>query len=206
METLHQYLKESTRPNHTAAESHPFQGALANARLSIPAYVDYLQQLRELHERFEAKLRDASGTNPSVKHVVQPEHYQLTFLEKDLQALKANKANALPCVQEFTESNLFAQEPASLLGVLYVLLGSKHGGKFIAHNVKQAYNLDEAGYTYFAPYGENFREIWQKFTAGLNELELTEAQRQRVLEGASHTFDFFGKLGEEIWQRSLATK
>jgi thiaminase len=43
--TLHQYLKESTRSNHNAAEAHPFQGTLANGKLPRGAYVDYVQQL-----------------------------------------------------------------------------------------------------------------------------------------------------------------
>lgn len=202
--TLHQYLKESTRPNHSAAESHPFQSALANARLSREAYADYLQQLRALHKGFEAKLALAAERDANVGSVVRPEHYQVRFLDNDLRALKVGNGEPLDCVKRFVDATQFNLEPVSLLGVLYVLLGSKHGGRFIAHNVQQAYEFTDAGHTYFNPYGEAFRELWQQFTAGLNALELTEAQRQAVLHGASATFDVFGEIGQEVWNRTEA--
>jgi heme oxygenase len=199
--TLHQFLKDSTRANHSSAESHPFQGALANAQLTLDRYTDYLQQLRELHAGFESRLQTAAQSNGDVASVVRPEHYQLQFLDRDLRALSARPDTPFACVKDFVSSELFIKHPVSLLGVLYVLLGSKHGGKFIAHNVKQAYGFGAGGSTYFSPYGENFRDIWQDFTASLNKLELSEEDRNAVLKGASDTFDVFGAIGEEIWKK-----
>lgn len=199
--TLHQYLKESTRANHNAAEAHPFQGTLANGKLAREAYVDYLQQLRELHDGFESRLAEAARKNEIVASVVKPEYYQLEFIENDLKALDAVPAPALDCVAKFNGSGLFERDPVSLIGVLYVLLGSKHGGKFIAHNVKDAYSLDGAGWTYFKPYGENFMELWKGFTESLNALVVNDQQRKNMLEAASMTFDVFGEMGERIWER-----
>jgi heme oxygenase len=199
--TLHQYLKESTRSNHNAAEAHPFQGTLANGKLPRGAYVDYVQQLRELHAGFESRLAEAAKSDAVVGNVVRPEYYQLEFLENDLKALGASKAQPLECVSTFVQHPLFEREPVSLVAVLYVLLGSKHGGKFIAHNVKEAYQLDGAGHTYFKPYGENFMELWKGFTESLNNMPVNERQREAMLEAASLTFDVFGEMGEKIWTR-----
>lgn len=201
---LHQFLKESTRPMHSAAESHPFQGALANGKLTRQAYIEYLQQLQALHSAFESQLLEAAKSSPQVAHVVRDEHYQTRFLENDLAAFHAQPAIACAPVAAFVQDQNFQKQPVSLLGVLYVLLGSKHGGKFIAHSVKQAYELDGAGYTYFNPYGDTFRELWQDFTGSLNTLDLPPEQRQSVLDGAGKTFMLFGALGEEIWARMQA--
>lgn len=199
--TLHQHLKESTRANHSSAEGHAFQGALTNAQLPQAAYVDYVQQLQALHSMYEAKLAAASKTDPHLQGAMCADYYQTVFLDRDLAALKAPTAEPVACIKEFVNSPQFEQHPVSMLGVLYVLLGAKHGGKFIAHNVKQGYKLDEAGYTYFNPYGENFRELWQKFTTSLNTLNLTPAERQAMTKAASDTFDVFGDIGEAVWNR-----
>jgi heme oxygenase len=199
--TLHQYLKESTRSNHNAAEGHPFQGTLANGKLGLPAYVDYLQQLRELHLGVESRLAAAARENDIVGAVMKPEYYQLDFIENDLKALGASHASALECVKKFVDNPLWQRDPAALIAVLYVLLGSKHGGKFIAHNVKDAYKLDAAGWTYFKPYGDNFMELWKGFTESLNNMPVDEKQRQDMLDAAAMTFDVFGEMGEKIWER-----
>jgi len=199
--TLHQYLKEQTRANHSAAEGHPFQGTLANGKLGRAAYVDYLQQLRELHAGFESHLAEAAKKDAVVGAVIKPEYYQLPFIEDDLKALGQSHAPALDCVKQFNEDPLFKQCPVALIAVLYVLLGSKHGGKFIAHNVKEAYSLDGAGWTYFKPYGDNFMELWKGFTESLNTMPVDEKQREQMLQAAGMTFDVFGEMGEKIWNR-----
>ena len=199
--TLHQYLKDSTRETHSVAESHPFQGTLASGKLPLSAYTDYLQQMQALHSAYEAKLAHAAEHDAHLKSVMRPEYYETEYLDRDLAALHSGPAAPLPCISEFIASENFDRNPVSMLGVLYVLLGSKHGGKFIAHSVKQAYEFKTAGYTYFSPYGENFRELWQQFTASLNGLNLTQQERESVLKAASDTFDIFGKIGQEVWRK-----
>ena len=201
--TLHQFLKDSTRPNHDQAEGHPFQGALAQGLLPLASYRSYLSQLAHLHERYENKLRKGAATTAQLQAVVRDQYYQLPFLQADLQALDG-KSQAEPpfkCVLDFTDSPTFDEHPVSMLGVLYVLLGSKHGGKFIARKVKEVYGLKDCGYTYFDPFGDDFRAVWQSFTTALNSLSEDEAVRRHVLSGANATFDIFLTVGDEIWRR-----
>jgi heme oxygenase len=199
--TMHQLLKDSTRKRHEQAEAHPFQGSLAQGRLPIAAYRRYVVQLAHLHQKFESDLHQVATRSP-FDSVVVDEHYQLPFLLNDLKALgvSLDSEAALPCVHEFAGHQDLKAKPEALLGALYVLLGSKHGGKFIAHKVKESYQLGEAGYTYFNPYGENFRLLWQNFTAALNALPEDEKLRTNIVAGADSTFDLFVKIGEEIWK------
>ncbi|HEY9791964.1 MAG TPA: biliverdin-producing heme oxygenase [Candidatus Obscuribacterales bacterium] len=204
--TLHQHLKDSTRKRHEQAEGHPFQGALAQGKLPLASYRRYLVQLAHLHREFENQLRNAEG-NPAVRSVVHDEHYQLPFLQDDLKALGTdmNSETALPVVVEFAQSRTFSDDPRTLLGVLYVLLGSKHGGKFIAHQVRETYGLQDAGYTYFDPFKDRFKPLWQDFTSALNALPDDEQLRNGVLQGADATFDVFVQIGDAIWRAQQAS-
>jgi heme oxygenase len=199
--TLHQLLKDSTRQRHEQAESHQFQGALANGKLPISMYCRYMVQLTHMHRLFERDLQKAAGRSP-LDAVVFTDHYQLPFLLNDIKALGIGEESEapLPCLQDPSWRQHVNTQPERLLGALYVLLGSKHGGKFIAHKVRESYQLGEAGFTYFNPYGENFRPLWQNFTTALNNLPEEETLRKNIVAGAETTFDLFIKVGDGIWK------
>jgi heme oxygenase len=201
-ESIHQLLKQGTRARHEQAEGHPFQGALAQGKLPLPSYRRYLIQLAHLHDRFESRLRAAAQDSAPVKSVVANDYFQLPFLQADLQALNLSQRDESPaaCIVAFDQLPIFSRQPESLIGVLYVLLGSKHGAKFIAHNVKAAYDLGAGGWSYFDPYGEKFRPMWQTFTAALNALPATDELKGSVLAGADAAFEIFVDLGDEIWR------
>jgi heme oxygenase len=89
-------------------------------------------------------------------------------------------------------------EPVALLGYHYVLLGSKHGGKFIASATKKSYGIENDGCVYFDPYGQGFQQHWHHFTGGINELNLNETQVQELLGAAAEMFTFVETLGGEV--------
>lgn len=200
--TLHEHLKESTRKQHEGAEANLFQSALAQGKLPLASYKEYLVQLSHLHERFERMLKDASQGDRLVGAVVEDDYFQLPYLRADLQALKVSSQEpALESIEQFLNSQPFKEQPVSLLGTLYVLLGSKHGAKFIAHSVKQAYALTNGGYTYFDPFGDRFRTLWTGFTGKLNALPADEQVSSAALFGASAAFNVFVNIGDELWHR-----
>lgn len=205
---LMQYLKEATRPNHEDAESQPFQAALVNGTLPFETYCQYLIQLHALHEPIERKLAE-NAANPQIAAVMKPDYNQALFIKNDLKALNVpiSSSPVLESVRKFVETQIFSSNPESCLGVVYVLLGSKHGAKFIAHKVKEAYSLKEnAGYTYFNPYGENFRPIWQQFVSSMNEAQMSDASREAILEASTLTFDVFGAIGADLWRASAQVR
>lgn len=205
---LMQYLKEATRPNHEDAESQPFQAALVNGTLPFETYCQYLIQLHALHEPIERRIAE-NAANPQIAAVMKPDYNQAPFIEKDLAALNVPLSSSpmLECVRKFNETPIFRTHPESCLGVVYVLLGSKHGAKFIAHKVKEAYSLsDDAGYSYFNPYGENFRPLWQQFVASMNEAPMSDESREAMLEASTLTFNVFGSIGADLWRASAQVR
>ncbi len=202
--TLAETLKLSTRGFHDAAEGHNFQGYLAQAILPLDQYKCYLEQLFLVHSTLEEKIRQHWHKDPRLAAVVLDVQMQEAFLKQDLEYLKTDYQKLVPLaataafikIIEKTAKN----NPIALLGFHYVLLGSKHGGKFIAKNVKQKYNFNHGGATYFDPYGDQFMPCWRTFINALNEAPLSESDISAVIDAAKATFVSIGDIGSELEQ------
>jgi len=197
-----QQLKERTRGHHDNAEGQEFQRQLAGGELPKPLYVKYLGQLFLIHGFLEKKLLEAqSTTTPEIAKILTPEQLQVSYLEKDLTFFGVDTKNIQPVS---ATKELIAKIdatakicPLALLGYHYVLLGSKHGGKFIAHNLNEKYQLNGEGILYFDPYGQSFQPLWKEFASQFNEVPITESQEIAAIDAASVMFEEIANLSEE---------
>lgn len=201
--TLMEYLKDSTRAMHDSAEGSEFQGHLAHARLPLNSYVDYLEQLYLVHGFLEQEIRKHEGSSVcSFAGVVSDEQLQVPFLKKDLLHFKRDPATikAVPATVAVIEEmkNLSANCPVALLAMHYVLLGSKHGGKFIAKSCQEKYQLADAGVIYFDPYGQTFMPLWKAFKESMNKLSLSADERKESCNAAGKMFQAVGNIGAEL--------
>lgn len=192
-------LKESTRAMHESAETSNFQGRLTNGALSLELYVLYLEQLYLLH----AALEKGIDKNPVASKIVSEEQHQEPFLKEDLEQFgrEPQKIYTLSSTNNFLSEiqRLSDSCPLALLGIHYVLLGSKHGGKFIARNCKESYKLrQESGVRYFDPYGQNFMPIWKAFKEEMNTLKLSSQEENEICAAASATFKAVYEIGKEL--------
>lgn len=206
MSTIALQLKESTRSAHNSAEGHEFQKELGSGTLSKPLYTAYVSQLFLTHQALE----NAMASQAYMGAVVSPEQLQTEFLKKDLKALGVEPDSVKPV--EITGRMLkridevAKQNPIALLGFHYVLLGSKHGGKFIASTLKKSFGFEDGGCIYFDPYGPEFQKHWQHFVNGINSLDIQEPQVEPLMNAASEMFSFVENLGGELLQASTANK
>jgi heme oxygenase len=204
MSTIALQLKESTKSAHNSAEGHQFQKELGSGTLSKPLYTQYLSQLFLTHQALE----NAMSSQPYMGSVVSPEQLQTDFLKNDLKVLGVDPASVKPI--EITAQmlkridELKTQNPIALLGFHYVLLGSKHGGKFIASTIKKAFALENGGCTYFDPYGPEFQKHWKHFVDGINGFDIEESQVEPLMNAASEMFAFVEKLGGDLLVLSSA--
>jgi len=195
---LSTYLKEATRSVHNEAETSDFQRQLGTGSVSLEAYKSYLSQLYLVHNALERGLAASSETN----EIATPWQFQTDFLDRDLKALDVNIGD----IQPFTATSelLFRIEqnsrsnPLALLGYHYVVFGSKHGGKYIAVQIRKKFGFEGEGCLYFDPYGTNFQTHWLEFRAGLDKVSTSQASAAVVLEAAKEMFQYFGKLGLEL--------
>ncbi len=206
MSTIALQLKESTRSAHNSAEGHEFQKELGSGTLSKPLYTEYVSQLFLTHRALE----NAMASQAYMGAVVSPEQLQTEFLTKDLKALGVDPDAVKPV--EITSRMLkridevAKQNPIALLGFHYVLLGSKHGGKFIASTLKKSFGFEDGGCVYFDPYGPEFQKHWQHFVNGINSFDIQEPQVEPLMNAASEMFSFVENLGGDLLQASTAKK
>jgi heme oxygenase len=200
--TLAENLKTSTRPYHDAAEGNEFQKHLASGLLPLPAYARYLSQLFLVHAELESKILSESKKDTRLEKVVSKEQIQEDYLREDLKSLNVQPDTVQPinATTEFITAieKAATNNPLSLLGFHYVLLGSKHGGKFIAKNLKEAYKNGSVGTKYFDPYGDTFMTYWRAFIQSLNDLDVSEKDVNEIVDAAKTTFTLVGKIGSEL--------
>jgi len=199
---LSERLRTSTKPLHDSAEGHNFQRLLANGLLPIPLYSAYLGQLFLIHQTLETHLRLLADNDARFSRVISPSQYQEQFLKTDLGFLGIDMAALAPlaATAELLRKVAVAQNknPVSLVGFHYVLLGSKHGGKFIARQLTQKYGFDGQGIKYFDPYGDEFIRHWRGFIDGLNQAQLTESDADDIIENAQATFLGISDIGSAL--------
>ena len=204
MSTIALQLRESTKSAHNSAEGHKFQKELGSGTLSKALYTEYLGQLYLTHKALENAMSSQTYMGP----VVSPEQLQTEFLKSDLIALGVDPTSVKPIeitAKMLTRIQTMAeQNPIALLGLHYVLLGSKHGGKFIASISKKTYALENGGCTYFDPYGPEFQKHWQHFVNGINSFEIDQSQVDPLMGAASEMFAFVEQLGGDLLQLSAA--
>ena len=166
-------------------------------------FVAYLEQLFLIHQRLESYLSTLAESLPAVGYVVQPDYYHEMRLRRDLQFFgsRPDRVQPLPSTARFLAqlTDRADHEPVTLLGVHYVLEGSKNGGRFQAVKVREAYALpDEMGTEYLDPYGDQQPVLWAQYKAAMNEVSLSRAARESVVAGAKETFLTFVDMCREL--------
>jgi heme oxygenase len=200
--TLSEQLKISTKSLHDAAEGQNFQRLLANGLLSVDMYAMYLAQLFLVHKTLEEAIANYASTDARLAQVVSSDQIQEQFLKEDLDFLGTSPQTIqpLPATARLLETigSSAKNNPVSLLGFHYVLLGSKHGGKLIARNLKERYRFDGSGTKYFNPYGESFMPCWQAFIKNLNGIPLAGSDGEEIVAAAQAMFRAVSQIGQQL--------
>ena len=201
-QSVMQRLRESTRDLHDAAEHHDFQRAFAQGSLPKDRYVGYLKQMYLVHKALEEQLRNAAETSEAIRSVVDERQYQVPYLIEDLDffGVAPDSIEALPGTQRLIDDiEQMASEPASLLGLHYVLEGSNNGSRFIARGLMGVYGLAPGpGLRYLDPYGDEQRERWLAFRATMDEVGFSPEDSDRLLKSARHMFQGIVDISDDL--------
>jgi len=201
-------LRESTRVLHDAAEHHDFQRAFAQGSLPRDQYVRYLEQMYLVHRALEDGLRSAAETSAAIRAVVDERQYQVPYLVEDLEFFEVDLGSIepLPATQRLVgEIAQMASEPASLLGLHYVLEGSNNGSRFIVHALMPAYGLSAGpGLRYLDPYGDDQRERWLAFRGDMDEVGFSEEDSDRLVESARHMFESIVSISDDLLAEAVS--
>ncbi|NOS99747.1 MAG: biliverdin-producing heme oxygenase [Phycisphaerales bacterium] len=194
-------LKSSTWELHQAVEGHEFQQSLVKGVLARDRYVRFLGQMLLIHTALEKHLRNTSARWPFCQ-VIHNRLYREQLLLSDLDSfgVDGRRIHAADATRSLIAEidRLGDGNSVALLGVLYVLEGSTNGGKWIAKAARKAYNLDEAGATYFDPYGDQQRIEWRSFKQRVDAIDLTDALKEGVVAAAREMFAALSRICDEL--------
>lgn len=207
-QSVMQRLRESTRDLHDAAEHHDFQRAFAQGSLPKDRYIGYLGQMYLVHKALENQLRSAAETSAAIRSVVDERQYQVPYLMEDLEffGVDPETLEPLPGTRRLIEDiEQMASEPASLLGLHYVLEGSNNGSRFIARGLMAAYGLTPGpGLRYLDPYGDEQRERWLDFRTAMDAVGFSEEDSDRLLKSARHMFQAIVEISDDLLAEAVA--
>lgn len=200
-------LKSETQDLHDAAENHEFQRALFKGQLPLDRYIAYLGQMLLVHEALERRLIEARADVPAIDAIVESWQLQAPYLRADLEALGADSHDIapLPATSRLIERIKAAasESPLRLLGHHYVLEGSNNGSRYIAINVRKAYDLTPGrGDQYLDPYGDQQRARWASFKESMAGVVFTGAEADELVDAAREMFEgiagISGDLGSPV--------
>lgn len=186
-------LKEDTRLAHDSAEGSKLQSELASGTIPLDTYRNYLGQIYLIHRALESGIKRNITQCAIIGNSLSESHYQEGFLSGDLKALGVTTDDIMPtpatrAVLEKIEKHTTAC-PAALLGYHYVLLGSKHGGKYVAKRLQDRFNFaDGIGCKYFDPYGQTFMPLWMEFKQRMNESVCSDHEQEQIIIAAREMF------------------
>lgn len=192
-------LKSHTQSAHTAAERHEFQGRVLRGMLGSPAYVAQMGQYYLVHKALVKALNAASASN-HVAELIKPFHAYPQLFEADLRHFQADPASVAPlAATRGIIEEIQTASPLTLIGFAYVAEGSTNGGKFIGQALRRALNLPGGeGLSSLDPHGEQQRERWSAFRQTLDQLPLSDSERQAVVAAADRYFRYVIELFDEL--------
>jgi heme oxygenase len=149
--TLHQKLRQATKPGHHALDHHPLLAPLVSPALNIVQYGNALAAMHGVYSRLEPNILAFLDNclfdyRPRLK---------LPGLEADLAWLGRTP---IPAGVNF----LVPQTIPELIGILYAVEGSTQGGQVIARILRELSHV-RLPMQFFSGYGDNSNQRWEEF-------------------------------------------
>ena len=167
-------LREAVWPLHRQVEHASPLTRVARGEASLMEYTAALRLLygfiAPLESGIAAFATSGAGATALLQALLQAEHWQrVHLLEQDLRVLglPAEAIRQLPQCAAMPP----VTTPAQAVGALYLLEGSRLGGKVIATSLNHALGLDEHnGAAYFSSNGQELGALWHRFRQMLEEV------------------------------------
>ncbi len=179
-------LREETRPQHQALEAAlPLGRPGLDLSKDPTLYRALLLRFWGFYVTWEAEA--AQHATPTLAHVLAARR-KLPLLTADLATLGADPT-AAPRLHPAALPS-FHDNPAALLGSMYVVEGSTLGGQLISRELECAGSFRHGcGYSFFQGYGAATGRQWRSFTLLLESAP--PGQADCIVAAAQHTFSAF---------------
>lgn len=190
------HLRDSTADHHRTAEHHPFQTSLARGSISRHDFISHLGQMMLVHRAIEQAI--AACPDPRIRSLAIDR--RAADAAEDLRTFGRESAEfgPLPGTDALIRA-IQSAPPARLLGMHYVLEGSKNGSRFIANSIRRGLGLSgPAGTRYLDPDGEAQRPRWAAFKQAMDATAFAPAEAAELVAGAVAMFESIGSISDDL--------
>lgn len=187
--TLSHALRSTTSAAHQRAEQSSFVDDLLQGRSCSAAFAALTVQLASIYAALEAAIVRTAG-DPIVVAVDDRRLDRCEALRLDLATLRVRGIPVLPATEAYV-AVLAAADAETVLAHHYVrYLGDLSGGQVIARLVQRSYGVPEAALHFYRFDGiEKLKPYKDAYRAALDALDVTDAQRERILARAIEAFE-----------------
>lgn len=193
---------------HQEIEKLPFSQSLVNGSVNRATYCQMLVQMAAIHETLESLLERSTIAGS----IYSPSMARTVDLRNDLNALGSQDNDGL-VLRLTLEFGILLHEwanhrPAALLGVLYVLEGSRMGSLVLSRTLAHAFNVPVSlghGIDYHVRDMAQRVPQWKQFKGTLDSMAMSPDEQGDVLHGAERTFEtllgIYGQLSKSTPNR-----
>ncbi|XP_034167426.2 heme oxygenase [Pangasianodon hypophthalmus] len=204
---LSEQIKAVTKESHVRAENTELMLAFQRGNINLQQYKLLLCSLYKIYEALEEEL-DRNASHDSVAPIYFPQELgRLEALKKDLEHFHGQDwrkkmivpAATLRYAQRLRE--IGSEHPEYLVAHAYTrYLGDLSGGQVLGRIVQKSLGLKNGeGLAFFSFPTVNSPNLFkQLYRSRMNSIELTETQREGVLEEAVRAFEFNIQVFDEL--------
>ncbi|XP_023136464.2 heme oxygenase 1a [Amphiprion ocellaris] len=195
---LSEQIKAATKDNHIRAENTQLMLSYQKGQITLPQYKVLLCSLYEIYKALEEEL-DRNSSHPAVAPIYFPQELaRLESLEQDLEhffGLDWRKRVIVPAATHRYQQRLRQigrENPELLVAHAYTrYLGDLSGGQVLGKITQKSLGLSgKEGLSFFLfPGVSSPNRFKQLYRSRMNSIELTEQQREAVLEEAVSAFE-----------------
>lgn len=188
-------IKNSIAELHHALESTSLARAMVAATITREQYQILLSQMLHIYECLESRV----SLNPICSNLDIPAISRSSLIRNDLKVLGLSEISSYPETDSLL--NLIEQQEIGLLGVLYVLEGSRMGSLILSKTIAQALAVPVrpgSGLDYHLAGASSRVADWQKFRDIIDNLELTLNQCQTIIDVAKQTMQYLLQIYQVI--------
>ncbi|XP_062853872.1 heme oxygenase-like [Trichomycterus rosablanca] len=204
---LSEQIKLATKESHVRAENTELMLAYQKGNVSLPQYKLLLCSLYKIYEALEEEM-DRNASHESIAPIYFPQELaRLEALKKDLEHFYGKNWKEQIVVPAATIryaerlSEIGTEHPEYLVAHAYTrYLGDLSGGQVLGRITQKSLGLkSEEGIQFFLFPGVNSPNLFkQLYRSRMNSIELTETQKQGVLDEAVRAFEFNIQVFDEL--------
>ncbi|XP_064170309.1 heme oxygenase 1a [Anguilla rostrata] len=212
---LSEQIKAVTKDSHVRAENTELMLSYQRGHITLPQYKFLLCSLYEIYRALEEEL-DRNSSHPGVAPIYFPQELaRQETLEKDLEFLLGKNWQeriAVPAAtHRYTERlrQIGKENPILLVAHAYTrYLGDLSGGQVLGRITQKSLGLSSGeGLSFFSfPGVSSPNRFKQLYRSRMNSVELTEEEREGVLEEAVRAFEFNIQVFDDLQKMLTVTE